>query len=229
MNGSAIFITHIPTNGDCLHGWGHRLRGLMERYQHIIRFGLFGHTHDESYSVIQAVSDSKNIGLNFIAPSVTTYTDKNPSFTLIEIDEEFMVPLNFKIYYYNIEKANAEGKISWEILHDVKTYYGFKDLRPDEMFKFAERVKADEKIALLYIWNKYRQTPATRPSRCDDLCRLQLFCDMTSTEYFQAQVCQGRPTYDWLGDPENAIMNFLVNPWIKKVGNGSEAPFIQSE
>jgi hypothetical protein len=52
---------------------------------------------------------------------------------------------------------------------------------------------------------------------------------MTSTEYFQAQVCQGRPTYDWLGDPENALMNFLINPWIKKVGNGSEAPFIHSQ
>jgi sphingomyelin phosphodiesterase len=105
INGTAILITHIPTNGDCLHGWGHRLRGLMERYQHIIRFGLFGHTHDEEYSIVQAVSDSKNIAINFIAPSVTPYTDKYPSFTLVEIDEEFMVPVNFKIYYYSLEKA----------------------------------------------------------------------------------------------------------------------------
>lgn len=54
--GSAILMTHIPTNGDCLHGWGHRFRGLMERYQHIVRFGMFGHTHDESISVIKSVS-----------------------------------------------------------------------------------------------------------------------------------------------------------------------------
>jgi len=26
----------------------------------------------------------------------------------------------------------------------------------------------------------------------------------------------GRPTFDWLGDPENALMNFAINPWIKK-------------
>jgi hypothetical protein len=32
INGTAIYMTHIPTNGDCLHGWGHRLRGLQERY-----------------------------------------------------------------------------------------------------------------------------------------------------------------------------------------------------
>jgi len=26
----------------------------------------------------------------------------------------------------------------------------------------------------------------------------------------------GRPTLDWIGDPINALMNFAVNPWIKK-------------
>ena len=98
INGSAIIICHIPTNGDVLHGWGHRFRGLMERYQNVVRFGLFGHTHDEEYSIVQSITGGeKNIILNYIAPSVTPYTDKNPSFTLIEIDEEYMVPLNIKI------------------------------------------------------------------------------------------------------------------------------------
>jgi hypothetical protein len=99
------------------------------------------------------------------------------------------------------------------------------------MFRLAERIKTDERLSLLYIWNKYRQSPPTQPSRCDDLCRLNLFCDMTSTEYFQRQVCMGRATYDWLGDPENALMNFLVNPWIKKVGafDGAEAILEKTE
>jgi hypothetical protein len=147
MNGSAIFITHIPTNGDCLHGWGHRLRGLMERYQHVIRFGLFGHTHNELSTVVKSVSSAngngtatQNIGINFIAGSLTTYTDKNPSFTVIEIDEEFMVPVNFKTYFYSIDRANSENKITWELLHDFTSYYGLKDLRPDQLADFADRV-----------------------------------------------------------------------------------------
>ena len=119
VNGSAILITHIPTKTDCLHGWGHRFRGLMERYQNVVRFGLFGHTHNEAIAIIKSISgNQENIGINFIAGSLTTYTDKYPSFTVIEIDEEFMVPINFNTYYYQIEKANAEGKITWEILHD---------------------------------------------------------------------------------------------------------------
>ena len=161
----------------------------MERYQNVIRFGLFGHTHDESISVIKSVSTSNNtasnIGINFIAGSLTSYTDKNPSFTLIEIDEEFMVPVNFKTYYYNIAKANDEGKITWELLHDFKSYYGLQDMRPDELNNLAERIRTDEAFAILYDWNKVRQAPGQRKARCDDDCRLSMYCDMTSTEYFQ--------------------------------------------
>jgi len=94
MGGNAIIIAHIPTNGDCVHGWGHRYRGLMERYQHIVRFSLFGHTHDDSFSITQSIMDSKNIGINIVAGSMTSYQNMNPSFTVIEVDEELMIPLN---------------------------------------------------------------------------------------------------------------------------------------
>lgn len=62
INGSAIFLAHIPTNGDTLHGFGFRLRGLMERYQHIVRFGLFGHTHNEQISVVKSVTSVNGNG-----------------------------------------------------------------------------------------------------------------------------------------------------------------------
>lgn len=65
VGGKAILITHLPTNDDCVHGWGHRYRGLMERYQHIVRFGLQGHIHLEDFHVTRSIEDNKNIGLNF--------------------------------------------------------------------------------------------------------------------------------------------------------------------
>jgi len=59
-----------------------------------VRFSLFGHTHDDSFSVTQSVSDNKNIGVNIIAGSLTSYTNMNPSFLVIDIDEETMLPVN---------------------------------------------------------------------------------------------------------------------------------------
>jgi Acid sphingomyelin phosphodiesterase C-terminal region len=88
---------------------------------------------------------------------LTTDTNKNPSFTVIEIDEEFMVPINFKTYYYDILKANRDGKITWELLHDFTHYYGLPDLRPDNIQAFADRLRIDEAFAILYKWNSVRQ------------------------------------------------------------------------
>jgi hypothetical protein len=67
-----------------------------------------------------------------------------------------MVPVNFKTYYYNIAKANDEGKIIWELLHDFHSYYGLKDMRPDDLNRLADRVRSDEAFAILYDWNKVR-------------------------------------------------------------------------
>jgi hypothetical protein len=39
--------------------------------------------------------------------SATSFVKKNPGFTVVEIDEELMIPLNFKIYIFNISKADA--------------------------------------------------------------------------------------------------------------------------
>ena len=32
VGGQAIMISHIPPGDDCIHAWGHRFRGIMERY-----------------------------------------------------------------------------------------------------------------------------------------------------------------------------------------------------
>ena len=39
------------------HQFGARYQALMERYQHIVRFSLTGHTHDQYFSVMRASSD----------------------------------------------------------------------------------------------------------------------------------------------------------------------------
>ena len=79
-----------------------------------------------------------------------------------------MVPINFKTYYYDLNLANSQNKITWKRLHDFRTYYGLKDLRPDQLSGFAERIMNDEAYALMYEWNKGRQAPGQRPLKCDD-------------------------------------------------------------
>lgn len=51
-------------------------------------------------------------------------TDYNPSFTLLEIDEETMTLHNIKTYYFNLTEANKPGNSpKWELLHDYLNDY----------------------------------------------------------------------------------------------------------
>mmetsp|Transcript_14418 Transcript_14418/g.24589 ORF Transcript_14418/g.24589 Transcript_14418/m.24589 type:complete len:204 (-) Transcript_14418:653-1264(-) len=47
---AAIILAHIPmAKSDFVTEWSLRFRALMERYQHVIRFVMHGHTHEENY------------------------------------------------------------------------------------------------------------------------------------------------------------------------------------
>ena len=105
----------------------------MERYQHVVRTGFYGHTHKEEVQITQAMYTDLNIGHSFYSGSLTTYTNRNPSFAVYELDAEHMVPVSYKTYILDIAKANANNKPQWELLHDLATEYSLPDLSPDSL------------------------------------------------------------------------------------------------
>lgn len=114
-----------------------------------------------------------NIGLSLYTGSLTTYTNRNPSFSVVELDQEYMIPVSYKTYYLDIEKANTDNAANWAILHDLKQEYLLEDLSPDTIqTALAEVLLANETAALNYLWNKNKKTPAREPTGgCDSWCR----------------------------------------------------------
>lgn len=216
VGGNAILISHIPPGDDCVHAWGERFRALQDRYQNVIKFGLFGHTHTEYFGIVKSLQDNKNVGLHFICGSLTSMTNYNPSFTLLEIDEETMALHNIKTYYFNLTEANKPGSApKWEILHDYLDHYQMIDLSPDSFGLLADRVLEDEQFAIDFVWNKVRRGQP-RMQSCGEECRKDLYCDLTTTEEWQRNACNGKEGMDFAADPLNAIMNMVVSPWFKK-------------
>lgn len=142
-------------------------------------------------------------------------TDYNPSFTLIEIDEETMALHNIKTYFFNLTEANKNGEPKWELLHDYVETYNMEDLSPDSFAKLADNILNDEDLARNYIWNKVRRGQP-KPDSCDENCRKNYFCDMTTTEQWQRNECKGLEDIDFNDDPLNAIFNLVVSPWMKR-------------
>jgi hypothetical protein len=53
------------------------------------------------------------IGMNFIVGSGTTYHGKPPSFNVIYLDPELMIPLEYESWTFDLDKANSEDKPTW--------------------------------------------------------------------------------------------------------------------
>jgi predicted phosphodiesterase len=59
----------------------------MERFQNVVRFSMHGHTHTAYYEVTQSYSNPGTpIMFSNVAGSVTTYTNENPSYMIIDFD-----------------------------------------------------------------------------------------------------------------------------------------------
>ena len=221
VGGRAIIIGHVPPLfSECNHGWSVRYQALVERYQNVIKFGLFGHDHKEQIQLITSPKNNqKRIGLQFMGGSATTFWKNNPSFTVINVDDQLLLATNFETHFFNITKAAQNPKnASWERLHDYKIDFNLLDMSPDEVFRgLAQRVLNEEKVAQIYYWNKFRRAEGMQAKSCSYFCRLQLFCEIAHPEQFEYNNCMGQPNYDFVNEPHEAFMNLLTAEWVKRL------------
>ena len=120
-----------------------------------MRFSSFGHSHSESIHITEAINTTQPIGFWFITGSGTSGGDKNPAFTVIDFDEEYMVPVNTHTYIMNITEANAHSdeKPVWFELHDLLKEYDMPDLSPSSVLDLINRMYNDVDLASQYEWN----------------------------------------------------------------------------
>mmetsp|Transcript_49806 Transcript_49806/g.67899 ORF Transcript_49806/g.67899 Transcript_49806/m.67899 type:complete len:207 (-) Transcript_49806:63-683(-) len=184
----------------------------MERYQHVVRFGLMGHTHDQYYQTTNSVTNpSKNIGLNQIGPSVTTNSYENPGFALIDIDAETMLITNWEIWALDIEKANASGEAVWEKVIDYVKDYGMENgMSPDALYEVGEKILNDADFAAQYAWGRTRFV-GNKPSSGN---QHGTFCTLTSSSVPNPVCASNAETVDPLRDSVSGNLNININ-WLR--------------
>ena len=116
-------IGHIPP-GDSTYTseCSKRYNALSDRFSNIIRGHFYGHTHYDEFRTIHEYFNYTNIaGLIHIAPSLTTYTEKNPQFRVYKVDDKTKIVLDYDQYLLNITKANNNPKANpdWEIMYNA--------------------------------------------------------------------------------------------------------------
>ena len=135
-NGYAVLLSHIIPE-ECTHPWAIRFRAVLDRYRNTVRMNLFGHTHSDQFKVVRAHDkDLTPIGVMTICGGITTWGG-NPSVCVYDVDEETMLPVARYTYAFDMDTANKNGFIEWNLYTDWLKDYKMKDLSPASYFDLA--------------------------------------------------------------------------------------------
>lgn len=135
--GYAIILAHVPNLDECTQQYARRYHAITDRFQHIIRFGMFSHVHAELIQVMRDVNHTSSINMNFIVGSATTFLGKPPMFDVIYLDPDTMLPVELETYIFNLEYANRLDEPRYELYIDYKKDYGLEDLSPASFMKMS--------------------------------------------------------------------------------------------
>lgn len=143
-NEKVVLASHIP----CSHNAGVRdsfcleLISVLSKYTDIIKLVLSGHTHSDSW-----VSWG-NMFTQFITPSVTTFSFRNPTFRLFTLDSEWDLE-KVDTYYFDLAEANS-GNPQWKLEYSLPSAYNMPDLSVDSFNNVAKSLLTNETL-----WNLF--------------------------------------------------------------------------
>ena len=116
-----------------------------------------------------------------------------------------MLPLNWKIYKLDIEKANASGVAEWELSVDFVNDYQLGQMSPDSLYNFAKRMTEDDgTLYHQFQWDKSRQVGEKKTGTVTAKKLNNEFCMLTSSTESLQRACNGSSKslnakiWDWI-------------------------------
>ena len=99
---AVLMAHHPPGDTDCLYQWAYRFRAILDRYQHIVRWSVYGHEHLEIMGVAHSIKLGRPTGVHYWSGSVSSWFEVNPSFKVFEVDTLTMLPVKSHTYVLDI-------------------------------------------------------------------------------------------------------------------------------
>lgn len=100
----------------------HFITERIYRYENTVVGQFFGHTHSDQFSVFYDNADYKDRPTNimYIAPSVTTFSWRTPTYRVYTVDAVSFEVLDHETYMLNLTEANETNKTEWILEYSAK-------------------------------------------------------------------------------------------------------------
>ena len=121
-----LVLTHIPI-GDIgsIGDFGKNFKIVVERFADTIVGVLSGHTHNDGFVFLKNSSDEV-VGVNYVSPSLTTYSSGNPSFRVYQFNDQMIEDYTQYILDLNEHNERADQgdySFSYQINYRFKESY----------------------------------------------------------------------------------------------------------
>ncbi len=129
------------------------------------------------------------IGVVYIAPSVTTFGYKNPSYRIYELDANYTI-VDYEQYITNLTEANELNQVNWYLEYSAKAEYNMTDLSPQSWHELTNRYykvyllncRFEEDDTLFQLWY-FNYLSGNGYSPCEGDCKTDLLCFLRASTY----------------------------------------------
>eukprot|EP01133_Synstelium_polycarpum_P007514 gene7514-8792_t len=177
-NEKVIIIGHIPCTlkSASIDYWCEIYQSTVERFTDIISAQFYGHTHYDQLVVFSDVAThTKPTGMNYVAPSMTTYQDHEPGFRIYEYNFDTAQVTNFYQFHTNLSDANLSGNMTFSLAYSAKELYDMPDLSPASWWNLANSFKTNS----TQFDNYYKHIAnAPQPAPCNKECQAKWTCEV---------------------------------------------------
>eukprot|EP01104_Vermistella_antarctica_P004959 TRINITY_DN15366_c0_g1_i1.p1 TRINITY_DN15366_c0_g1~~TRINITY_DN15366_c0_g1_i1.p1 ORF type:complete len:574 (-),score=87.52 TRINITY_DN15366_c0_g1_i1:107-1828(-) len=192
-NERVYIIGHIPPNDSfALYPYIDAYLAIVERYNSTIVAHFFGHTHNDQFNVLTD-QGTQSVPWNtvYTAPSLTTYTQQNPSYRVLEYDTSNGAINDYHQYVCNITEANLVNNATWNLEYTASEEYNMTaPLTPLQWSGLVDKMESDEDVFALVYYNFHcGAVPYDDYKSCDAKCQRSRTCLYRSNTHRDRTAC----------------------------------------
>lgn len=144
-------IGHVPPDHrECTEAWLYNYIRIIERFRDIIKAQFFGHTHRDEFRVMYSLKNPEDaVGLQFISPSITSYSQTNPGYRVYHVRSSDFSIKDYDTYFFNLTASNRGSPSNtfllpvWTLEYKASDAYGFKTASSREFHKILKGLDKD--------------------------------------------------------------------------------------
>lgn len=160
---------------------------LMREYKDVVTAQFGGHTHKDSFALIQNEERSKPISFIHTTPSISMSNRNYPSYHHVKVNADFEV-LDYDAYF--LDNAQDYSRASWQKEYSFLAAYDITAYTPESLGTLHKKLNSDTTLQKQYInfFNVSYYRPSSSPN-ISEVSWKAYWCAMGNQDFAAFEGC----------------------------------------